>query len=229
MGVHNRPSQVKPNGVPKAKSKQDEAIIGTNDYSIVSKRSVEKLYCRDEPEFLRPFVHKFKRRAPLINRGYWLRERVIQAVVRRFLDEKTTSKSKAVVNLGCGYAPMPFRTMWKYPDKCRNVKFVDVDFPQLIKKKLEIMKNEPVFKELFNADIGQTPSHASILYESEKYCAIGCDLGHHNEVQRVLRDRLGLDCHSVLFIGEVSIVYMPPREATDLLELTSKFSDGMLP
>jgi len=75
--------------------------MDTNNSSIVSKRSVEKLYYGVEREYHRYFVSKFKRRSPLINRGYWLRMKAVEDTVRRFLAEQTP-KRKVVVNLGCG-------------------------------------------------------------------------------------------------------------------------------
>lgn len=74
--------------------------LQTNSSSIVSKRSVERLYFL-KPQFFQYFVKKPIRRSPLINRGYWLRMHVIDNVVRGFLDEDT-DKHKFVVNLGCG-------------------------------------------------------------------------------------------------------------------------------
>ena len=82
------------------KAKSDQSVMGTNNSSIVSKRSVERLYY-PEPHFFRHFVKKPQRRAPLINRGYWLRMHAIDAVVRQFLDEPTSQK-KLILNLGCG-------------------------------------------------------------------------------------------------------------------------------
>ena len=75
--------------------------MDSNNSSIVSKRSVEKLYYAGEPEYFRHFVSKFKRRSPLINRGYWLRMKAVEHAVTRFLAEQT-SKRKVVINLGCG-------------------------------------------------------------------------------------------------------------------------------
>lgn len=75
--------------------------MDTNKSSIVSKRSVEKLYYADQAEFFRYFVSKYKRRSPLINRGYWLRMKAIEHAVARFLAAATT-KRKIVINLGCG-------------------------------------------------------------------------------------------------------------------------------
>jgi tRNA wybutosine-synthesizing protein 4 len=73
----------------------------TNESSIVSKRSVSKLYRPDEPDFYEPFVQEHKRRSPLINRGHWLRMQAIEVTVRKFL-AKYNRKNKIVVNLGCG-------------------------------------------------------------------------------------------------------------------------------
>jgi tRNA wybutosine-synthesizing protein 4 len=44
--------------------------LWTNNSSIVSKRSVERLYFPNELHFFRYFVKKPQRRSPLINRGY---------------------------------------------------------------------------------------------------------------------------------------------------------------
>ena len=45
---------------------------GTNDSSIVSKRSMARLGYFHDP-YLQPFVAKPSRRSPLINRGYYIR------------------------------------------------------------------------------------------------------------------------------------------------------------
>ena len=49
------------------KDRRDDSVMATNNSSIVSKRSVERLYY-PEPHFYRYFVKKPLRRAPLINR-----------------------------------------------------------------------------------------------------------------------------------------------------------------
>ncbi|KIW00435.1 uncharacterized protein PV09_07964 [Verruconis gallopava] len=212
-------------GAPKAKAKQDEAIIGTNDYSIVSKRSVEKLYYKDEPEFYRAFVHKFKRRTPLINRGYWLRMRAIETVVKDFLDEKT-DKSKAIVNLGCGYEPLAFRMLWKYPSQCHNVRFVDIDFPELIAKKIQIIEQEPVLNQRLGHQPTEDMSFPAIMFSSPQYYAVGCDLGDQKKLQNVFLNGLKLGHDAVLFIGEVSIVYMPHQESTKVIEICGNIADA---
>jgi Leucine carboxyl methyltransferase len=75
-------------------------IMGTNNSSIVSKRSVERLY-HPKPHFFQYFVRKPQRRSPTINRGYWLRMQAVDSVVKEFL-QRPSEKQKVVINLGCG-------------------------------------------------------------------------------------------------------------------------------
>lgn len=213
-----------PTGIPTTKQKQDEAIIGTNDYSIVSKRSVENIYYPEEPQFFEPFIGKFKRRAPLINRGYWLRMQAIEQVVLQFLD-KTAEKKKVIVNLGCGYEPLPFRMLWKYGNRCRTVRFVDVDYPQLIQKKVDVVKNNHIYSDLLTQPVLEQTS-SSILLNDGRYCAVGCDLGNTKALDHIFRAELHLDESLVLFVGEVSIVYMEVKAADELIRLCATFNDG---
>lgn len=83
------------------RARQDDSIMATNNSSIVSKRSVERLYYQDQPHYFRYFVKKPQRRSPVINRGYWLRMYAIENVTNQFLDE-SSDKKKVILNLGCG-------------------------------------------------------------------------------------------------------------------------------
>lgn len=86
---------------PKMKLEKNAGqIMGTNNSSIVSKRSVERLY-HPKPHFFQYFVRKTQRRSPTVNRGYWLRMRAIDSVVKEFL-LRPTEKKKVIINLGCG-------------------------------------------------------------------------------------------------------------------------------
>lgn len=73
-------------------SKKDAVIMGTNSYSIVSKRSVEHLYQANDPQFLAEFVPQLKRRSPLINRGYWLRMKAVEDAVCAFIHSEPPAK-----------------------------------------------------------------------------------------------------------------------------------------
>ncbi|KAK4544460.1 hypothetical protein LTR36_004351 [Oleoguttula mirabilis] len=208
-----------------AKVKRDEFIMDTNNSSIVSKRSVEKLYYGNEPEYFRYFVSKFKRRSPLINRGYWLRMKAIDHTVTRFLAEQSP-KRKVVINLGCGYDPLPFLYLGKHPELCANTTFVDVDYPILMQNKLGIIdKTEPL--RVLLPKLTKTNSEAGLLASSDPYVAIGCDLYDIDKLSRVLQDHLRIEDSSVaiLFIGEVSLAYMEKQATQAVLEWAAGLSD----
>ena len=73
-------------------------VQGTNDSSIVSKRSMARLGYVDD-RFLRAFVRRPSRRSPLINRGYYIRAKAIDTIVARFLAAPSPSPEVAV-NVG---------------------------------------------------------------------------------------------------------------------------------
>ncbi|OAP62679.1 hypothetical protein AYL99_01906 [Fonsecaea erecta] len=196
-------------------------VMGTNNSSIVSKRSVEKLYL-PQPHFYRYFVKKPIRRSPTINRGYWLRMRAVDWVVKQFL-EKPSDLEKVVINLGCGYDPLPFQWMAQHPDLCGNTRFIDVDFEELMISKRDIILNTPKMRDMLST----TPDKESmkgVVLDSDVYVAIGCDLRNPPRLERLLKSVVELDQCLVLCIAEVSITYMATEDADALIAWTSTLS-----
>ncbi|KAF2188236.1 LCM-domain-containing protein [Zopfia rhizophila CBS 207.26] len=220
-----------PKGVPKRKinvrsalERKDDFIMNTNDSSIVSKRSASKLYYPDEPDFYQPFVQKFVRRNPLINRGYWLRTHAIEQVVRRFLEDNST-KPKVIVNLGCGYDPLPFQCWHRYASFCENATFVDVDYPQLMERKIVRILTSTLLRDaLLRANLRS--SELPICLRTDKYMALGCDLRDLTTLERILKQELGRKSHSILFVAEVSLTYMNVSDSDSLIRWASTFSDA---
>ncbi|KAG8627900.1 hypothetical protein KVT40_003773 [Elsinoe batatas] len=220
-----RPLKMQAMGVP-TPGKKDEFIMDTNSSSIVSKRSVEKLYYPDQPEYFRYFVRKFQRRSPLINRGYWLRMKAIEKTVADFLREDNT-KTKVVVNLGCGYDPLPFQFLGIHPEKCHNCVFVDVDYPQLMHKKLEVIRNnQPILDVLPGITYGNQID--PLLASAAKYKAVGCDLKNVANLDSSLRQLFDIESCSIafLFVAEVSVAYMEKPAANAVLSWAAKLPDS---
>ncbi|KAF2227000.1 hypothetical protein BDZ85DRAFT_56886 [Elsinoe ampelina] len=220
-----KPLKMQALGVPTA-GKKDEFIMDTNSSSIVSKRSVEKLYYPHQPEYFRYFVRKFQRRSPLINRGYWLRMKAIEKTVADFLQEDT-AKTKVVVNLGCGYDPLPFQFLGIHPEKCQNCVFVDVDYPQLMHRKLEVIRsNQPILDVLPGITYGNQID--PLLASAEKYKAVGCDLKNVANLDSSLRQFFDLESCSItfLFVAEVSVAYMEKPAANAVLSWAAKLPDS---
>ncbi|OHE92297.1 leucine carboxyl methyltransferase [Colletotrichum orchidophilum] len=193
----------------------DDLIMATNNSSIVSKRSVEHLYYPDEPHYFRFFVKKFRRRAPLVNRGYHLRLKVIDTLVRRFL-EKPSTRKKVIVNLGCGSDVLPWQCQVRYPDSCRDVTFLDVDYPDLIQKKRQIVLETPELQDLMGA--WEVNDDSPIVLKSQKYCQVECDLRQLSVLQSCLEALFDVPKTDFMFVAEVSITYMDTEGANGVIE-----------
>ncbi|RSL61585.1 tRNA wybutosine-synthesizing protein 4 [Fusarium duplospermum] len=205
----------------------DDLIMGTNSSSIVSKRSVEKFYYPNELHFFRYFVPKFQRRAPLINRGYWLRLRAIDVIVRDFITSPKLDRKKVVINLGCGSDVLPWQCYHRYGDNCEDTIFLDVDYPDLMRKKRVIVLGTPELREL----LGPKPYISEkdtdhVLLRSDKYCQIGCDLRELDALRQCLETFLPLSNCSVLFVAEVSITYMDTASADALIQWASSIGQA---
>ncbi|KAK9240903.1 S-adenosyl-L-methionine-dependent methyltransferase [Lipomyces kononenkoae] len=231
-----------PNGNKKgtltAKLKSDKAIQETNSSSIVSKRSVERLYYPTPPHtpetngslenshFFKYFVQKPQRRAPLINRGYWVRMEAVHTVVRQFLQSNSESK-KIVINLGCGYDPLPFQYLAKRTTTRSKTTFVDVDYPDLIDiKRATITASEDLLR-VVGEIYGFSTSNPAVKLASASYYCIGCDMSNLTDLEKSLEacGVLGEDC-DLLFIAEVSLTYMNTDAADKVVQWASGVSRG---
>lgn len=107
-----------------SRHRNDQAVQGTNDSSILSKISTSELgYFEDDS--LKYFATKIVRRSPLVNRGYYIRARLIDFIVKEFLSKTNTGK-KQFINLGAGFDSSFFRL--KSQDLLENTLFIEVSF-----------------------------------------------------------------------------------------------------
>ncbi|KAL3464240.1 hypothetical protein BJX64DRAFT_255277 [Aspergillus heterothallicus] len=216
------PKQLAKADLPSMEEKAAESVMGTNNSSIASKRSVEMLYY-PEPHFFRPFVKKPQRRAPLINREYWLRMHAITESVRRFMREPS-DKPKFVLNLGCGFDPLPFILLNSDRLLCRNTTFVDVDYEKLmVNKRMAIERTRNITELLENVEFGVDES--AVQVRSTEYIGVGCDLKNLEKLDHVLKEQvLPAEC-ALLFVAEVSLTYMDVQSANAVLNWASKLSN----
>jgi tRNA wybutosine-synthesizing protein 4 len=118
----------------------------------------------------------------------------------QFLAEPTCQR-KIIVNLGCGYDPLPF----VYLSATSNAVFVDVDYPDLIRHKSSIVRETPALRKVVGSEFGETSGEI----RTEKYYAVGCDLSNLALFDKVLRDIApDIDNTMILFVSEVAITYM---------------------
>lgn len=131
----------------------DQRVQLTNDDSTLSKRSAcLRGYITDDL-WLRHFVAKADRRAPLINRGYYLRQLVVSALATRaattaihaFPSDDVTTGGAAVrvpavqiLSLGCGFDT--FAARCHHEPWAQRALFLDIDFPDVIRNKSAVIR-----------------------------------------------------------------------------------------
>lgn len=130
----------------------DLFVQGTNDSSIVSKRSVEILYNdivdKNAKQYFQHFVKKSPRRTPVINRGYWIRMKSIRMAIEKIISQQPENQRINVINLGCGYDPLPFQLLDDAKFSNRNLFCIDVDFPELMGYKCQMIHNSSELVDL---------------------------------------------------------------------------------
>lgn len=218
----DKPVRVKnPNNLASKAYTVDLKIQGTNNSSIVSKRSVERLYKeKHDLEFFRYFVKKPQRRSPIINRGYWTRMEAMGYCISAALAEK--APKHVIVNLGCGYDPYPFQHLHKH-GSTENLVFVDVDYPDLMQIKVDtIRRSEELTKLVGEEKPAAEIKDKSVLMQTDNYIALSCDLRDLEKFESIFRnlDFIVEGDHNplILFTAEVSVTYMFQKDADNLLQ-----------
>jgi hypothetical protein len=94
-----------------------------------------------------------------------------------------------------------------------------------MKSKRDIVMNTPELKELFTIGIYET-QHNSVVFNSEQYSIIGCDLRNLKSLKRAIKSLIEIDKCLVLCVAEVSLAYMATDDADAVISWSSQLSRG---
>ncbi|KAK3568902.1 hypothetical protein QTP86_019557 [Hemibagrus guttatus] len=189
----------------KKKQGEDSAVQGTNDSSVVSKMSAAAQgYFHDD--FLRHFVGKASRRAPLINRGYYVRWKAVDHCVKQFLCATDACDRRQILSLGAGFDSLYFRL--RSEGVLERVSVFEVDFPDVARRKSAVIDSNHILKDAlpdFRVLAGP------VYVNSAQYKLLGVDVRNEREVEEVL-SAAGLQWNSpTLILSEVVLTYMETR------------------
>ncbi|KAG5283537.1 hypothetical protein AALO_G00043150 [Alosa alosa] len=193
------------------KSGKDTAVQGTNDSSVVSKVSASVYgYFRDD--FQRRFVCKVSRRAPLINRGYYVRWRAVDHCVKQFLQATSNCSRRQMLSLGAGFDSLYFRLHAE--GVMERVTVFEVDFPGVAQRKAALIRADPHLKDwkpLLSHDSG--PLYVS----NDQYRLLGLDIRQEKEVEVALCGAgFQWGCPTLL-LSEVVLTYMETDESDGVI------------
>lgn len=124
---------------------------------------------------------------------------------------------------------IPWQCWTRYPDDCSQSRavFVDVDFPDLIQKKRQVVLNTPELMSHLSRVETKDNKH-NVLLRSDHYYQVGCDLRHTSALQKALESIVDVRECVFMFVAEVSITYMETETADPLIHWASTIGDGKL-
>lgn len=105
--------------------------------------------------------------------------------------------------------------------------FVDVDFPDLIERKRQTVMDTPELVGAFSGVREARELVKPVVFQSDRYVQIGCDLRELKVLQQGLESVLGdfAQCEFI-FVAEVSITYMETEGADEVIRWASTLGDG---
>lgn len=119
---------------------------------------------------------------------------------------------------------LPWQCEVRYPESCQGVTFVDVDYPDLIQKKRQIVLETPELQGLL--ETWEVSHDSPIVLKSQKYCQVGCDLRQLATLQTCLDTLFDVPNTEFLFVAEVSITYMDTKGADGVIGWASTLRHG---
>ena len=132
-----------------------------------------------------------------------------------------------VINLGCGYDVLPWQCHVRSAAASADALFVDVDYPDLMRKKRAVVLQTPALRDLTGPDATVSESEEDpVLLRSERYCQLACDLRELQKFRETLESIVSLKDAQVLFVAEVSITYMDTQSADALIHWASSIGQG---
>ncbi|XP_065176236.1 tRNA wybutosine-synthesizing protein 4-like isoform X2 [Sycon ciliatum] len=198
------------------KSRHETAVQGTNDSSIVSKLSMVARGYFDDP-YLREVVRQPCRRAPLINRGYYIRSLVIDNLYKTFLDQFSGQLCQ-IVCLGAGYDTAFYRLF--SAGLLSHCHYFEVDFDRVLLHKQQLIDASPLLSGCAS-EIGKSPNCLHKL--------VPCDLKSPDQLTGLL-DKAGIDwTMPTLLVSECVLTYLTPAHSAKVIQWAgTHFSNAII-
>jgi len=195
-------------------------IIGTCEDALTAKASCANLGYYKDP-FISALSPRGARKSPIINRGYWGRIKIVESVVDEFLQLHKGQKVQ-ILNLGAGMDTLFFR-MYIAGLTANVSKFVEIDFPEVISRKVVALSGEPAFRKI-------TKDWKFSLKEckGDVYEAFGGDLSHLEDIEHSLKV-CGVNFSApTLILSECVICYMEVKASDQLIRWSVSAFSGNL-
>lgn len=210
-------------------------------YSACKQGYISSVFTEAMRPHLESPVNKFQKRSVMMHRGYYGRVKSQEHTIDKFLEITSDCEhGRQVVFLGSGYDPLGLEIAQRH----RNcIRIIEVDFPDVIRKKSEIYRKVPMIQSLLTQlaqenstfvspalptrSVGSIDGDCPMSDDLGVVKLVGCDLRDTDTLKRLLQDsNISFSPVSpTLFITECVLVYMSSEHSSALISL---FSEDLL-
>uniref|UniRef100_A0A1I8GNN6 [phosphatase 2A protein]-leucine-carboxy methyltransferase n=1 Tax=Macrostomum lignano TaxID=282301 RepID=A0A1I8GNN6_9PLAT len=185
----------------------EKQVQGTNDSSIVSKASAVERGYFDDP-FVSLMVRKRARRAPLINRGYYIRMKAMDQALQNFISATSSEgQTRYIISLGAGFDTAYFRL--KSKGLLDGIYYIEIDYYDVVANKARLIQQSELLTTV-------------IVVRSADYCLVASDLTHEPVLAACLRELIPDWTAPALFFSECVLTYVAPKHADRLINWISQ-------
>lgn len=201
----------------------EDPVQSTTDDASVSKLSAVEAGYYEDP-YLQHIVRRRTKRSPLINRGYFVRVAALRKAMSIFLNSASSAyPTVQIVNVGAGLDTTYFwiHDFWETP----VVRFFEVDFLEVITKKLLLLTKKPPLWQCLNRMTGCRAAEeietdwkkGGIVRVTETLAMIPVDFRQCDRLEELLLAS-GFDPHvPTLFISECALVYVQASQSDPVI------------
>ncbi|XP_018587795.1 tRNA wybutosine-synthesizing protein 4 [Scleropages formosus] len=193
----------------------DAAVQGTNDSSVLSKASAAAQgYFEDA--FIKDFVCKVSRRAPLINKGYYVRWSAVDHCVRHFLHVTEGCAKRQILSLGAGFDSLYFRLHAE--GLSPSLVVFEVDFPDVARRKATLICASDHLKGALKDWEPHSPLHTGpVCLFSSQYRLLGVDVRDEGKAEEAFGTAALQRSAPTLLLSEVALTYMDTERSDALI------------
>ena len=166
---------------------------------------------------------------PIINRGTWARVQSFRQVILKFLQVFQSCDNVNIVSLGCGYDVTYYWLLQLYPELKDKLSYVEIDYDQVINKKIEVIKKNAELNKIVAGEAGLQNAYEIDL---PKYKLFACDVRNTEQMsqklQQVFGDQYGNFKKSpTLVLTECLLVYLKAADTQKILKwCNSEFQES---
>jgi tRNA wybutosine-synthesizing protein 4 len=194
----------------------ENAVEDTNAEALVAKLSAIHLgYFPDR--YADRFCKTTSKKECIINRGYWARVEAIRMIIERFLNTYE-GQHRQIISLGAGYDTFYFNQKAAKKPNFENVKYVEMDLPGVIKRKVRLVSEQKDLMELIDSEGKHEIGENNTYLKSNNYSLVPVDLRKLDNFLK-MAELVGIDLKApTLVFAECVLIYLPTKNSNEIMK-----------